>query len=289
MGLIVAINYICLTKLYIMKYILLAITLFISFLSFAQEKGKEKEKEKKSKLETKYLYKDASVEADDYNIYIVDIVAAEGQAKFKIRIFNKTNDYLLVKPTEFLYTSGGKSVYSKDKTYVVPPNEEESEVVDFKSDGMMVENFTVEFKGIYKASAGGKPITVPDFALPATTKEFTVENCTCTLKKADLTTDKTVVKFDCIYNGDGVSIINPVKASLIMPNGVENANTKKHKPLILEKGKKDDFFMVYEEIKGAGDMQKKKTQIKWNDTFRESKVLQIGGAKINFEKEAAKK
>lgn len=270
-----------------MKYILLAITFFISFLSFSQEK--EKEKEKKSKLESKYLYKDASVETDDYNIYVVDVVAAEGQAKFKIRIFNKTNDYLLVKPTEFLYTSGGKSVYSKDRTYVVPPNEEESEVVDFKSDGMMVENFTVEFKGIYKASAGGKPIAVPDFELPATTKEFTVENCTCTLKKADLTTDKTVVKFDCIYNGDGVSIINPVKASLIMPNGVENANTKKHKPLILEKGKKDDFFMVYLEIKGAGDMQKKKTQVKWNDTFRESKVLLIGGAKINFEKEAGKR
>lgn len=274
-----------------MKYILLAITFFISFLSFSQEKGKdkEKEKEKKSKLESKYLYKDASVETDDYNIYIVDIVAAEGQAKFKIRIFNKTNDYLLVKPTEFLYTSGGKSIYSKDKTYVVPPNEEESEVVDFKDKGMMVENFTVEFKGIYKASAGGKPITVPDFELPATTKEFTVENCTCTLKKADLATDKSVVRFDCTYNGDGVSIINPVKASLIMPNGVENANTKKHKPLILEKGKTDDFFMVYLEVKGAGDMQKKKTQIKWNDTFRESKVLQIGGAKINFEKETGKR
>lgn len=289
MRLIVAINYICLSKLSTMKYILLSITFFISFLSFSQEKGKEKEKEKKSKSEGKYLYKDASVETDDYNIYIVDIVAAEGQAKFKIRIFNKTNDYLLVKPAEFLYTSGGKSVYSKDKTYVVPPNEEESEVVDFKSDGMLVDNFTVEFKGIYKASAGGKPIAVPDFELPATTKEFNVENCTCTLKKADLATDKSVVKFDCIYNGDGVSIINPVKASLIMPNGVENTNTKKHKPLILEKGKKDDFFMVYIQVKGAGDMQKKKTQIKWNDTFRESKVLQIGGAKINFEKETGKK
>ena len=287
MRLILAINYICLTKKSIMKYILLSTAFFISFLSFSQEKGKEKEK--KSKLETKYLYKDASAETADYNIYVVDVVAAEGQAKFKIKIFNKTNDYLLVKPTEFVYTSDGKNILSTDRTYVVPPNEEESEVVDFKGNGMMVDNFSVEFKGIYKASAGGKPIAVPDFELPATTKEFTVENCQCVLKKADLETDKSVVKFDCMYTGDGVSIINPVKATMIMPNGVENANTKKHKPLILEKGKKDDFFMVYLEVKGAGDMQKKKTQIKWNDTFRESKVLPIGGAKINFEKEAGKK
>ena len=263
-----------------MKHILLLITFFFSMSSFSQ--GKEKK-------ESKFYYKDVSIEAADYNLYIIDIVAAEGQAKFKIKIFNKTNDYLLIKPTEFVYTSGDKNILSSDKTYVVPPNEEESKVVDFKGYEMLMENFTVEFKGIYKVSAGGKIITVPDFELPANNTEFTVENCSCSLKKADLETNKSVVKFDCRYSGDGVRIINPVKASLIMPNGVENANAKRNKPLILEKGSNDDFSLVYQEIKGAGDMQKQKTQIKWNDTFRMSKVLQINSTKINFEKEKGKR
>jgi len=266
-----------------MKHLFLAIALFFGIQLVAQKK------EKKEKEDAKTFYKDATVETDDYNIYVIDVVAVDGYAKFKIKIFNKTNDYLLVKPSEFVYSAGDKKAYSKDKTYSVPPNEEESEVIDFKGQDMQATNFTVDFKGIYKASAAGKPISIPDFELPATKNEFTAENCTCVLKKADLSTDKTVTKFYCSYNGDGVTIINPVKASLIMPNGQENANTKRHKPIILEKGNTDDFFMVYLEVKGAGDMQKKKTQIKWNDTFRESKLLLTPATKLTFEKESSKK
>lgn len=267
-----------------MKYFLSFITLFFSLLSIAQDKGKDKSKEG-----LKFIYKEASLETDDYTIYIIDAVANIKQAKFKIKIFNKTNDYLLIKPTEFKYVADGKIVLSQDKTYVIPPNEEETEVIDFKGADMLAEKFTVEFKGIYKASAGGKAYTISNFELPASKNDFTVENFTCTLKKADLKTDKSVIKFECVYTGDGVGIINPMKASALMPNGKENANTKKNQPMVIEKGRKDDFTLVYPEIAGAGDMQLKGIQIKWNETLRESKLLPIGTAKLELVKASEKK
>ncbi|MES2565933.1 MAG: hypothetical protein V4565_03640 [Bacteroidota bacterium] len=271
-----------------MKYFLLATTLFFSFFTFAQDKDKVKEKDK-NKADVKYLYKEATVETDDYKIYIIDAISNIKQTKFKIKIFNKTNDYLLIKPTEFKYLAGGKTLLGHDKTFVISPNEEETEVIDFKGADMLSEKFSVEFKGIYKASAGGKVYTVPVFELPASKNDFTVENFTCTLKKADLKTDKSAVKFECVYVGDGVGIINPMKATLIMPNGKENVNSKKNQPMILEKGKKDDFTLVYAEVAGAGDMQKKAVQVKWNETLRESKLLPIGTSKLELVKESEKK
>jgi hypothetical protein len=271
-----------------MKYFLLVIAVLTGFFSNAQDKEKVKEKDK-AREDVKFIYKEAAVETDDYNIYIIDAVANIKQTKFKIKIFNKTNDYLLVKPTEFKYLAGEKTLLGHDKTYVISPNEEGTEVIDFKGADMLSEKFTIEFKGIYKASAGGKVYTVSNFELPASKNDFTIENFTCTLKKADLKTDKSAVKFECVYVGDGVGILNPMKASALMPDGRENANSKKNQPMILEKGKKDDFTLVYNEISGAGDMQKKGIQIKWNETLRESKLLPIGNVKLELVKESEKK
>ena len=270
-----------------MKHIILAVILFIGLGSFAQKKEKEKKESEKEGL--KYFYKEATVETDDYNIYIIDAVADLKKAKFKVKIFNKTNDYLLVKPTEFKYLSGDKTILSSDKTYVISPNEEEIEVIDFKGGDMLAEKFTIEFKGIYKASAGGKTNTISNFDLPPTKNEFTSENFTCSLKKHDLKTDKSVAKFDCVYVGDGVGIINPTKASAIMPNAQENVNHKNIQPIILERGKRDDFTLVFTELPGAGDMQKNGIKIKWNESFRESKLLPIGTAKLELVKDSEKK
>jgi hypothetical protein len=267
-----------------MKNILLAAALLVGLNSFAQ-----KDKEKKPKDDEKYVYTDATLETDDYKVYIIDAVAVGGQAKFKIKIFNKTNDYLLVKPSEFTYVAGDKKITSRDKTFAVPPNDEEIEVIDFKGSEMQAESFTVEMAGIYKASAGGKVCDAPNFEIPPSKNEFTAGNFSCTLKKADATTARAVGKFECVYTGDGVGLINPNKAVLVMPNGSDNPNAKKHKSIILEKAKNDDFTVVFNEVKDAGDMQKKQVAIKWMETFRESKLLKLNPSKIVLTKDAAKK
>lgn len=268
-----------------MKNILLAAALLVGLNSFAQKK----EKEKKPKDDEKYVYADATIETDDYKIYVIDAVAVGPQAKFKIKVFNKTNDYLLVKPSEFTYVAGDKKITSRDKTFAVPPNDEEIEVIDFRGSEMQAESFTIEAAGIYKASAGGKVSEAPNFDIPVSKNEFTAGNFSCSLKKADATTAKTVGRFECVYTGDGVGLINPNKAVLVMPNGSDNSNAKKHKSIILEKAKNDDFTVVFNEVKDAGDMQKAKVAIKWMETFRESKLLKLNPSNIVLTRDAAKK
>jgi hypothetical protein len=266
-----------------MKNILLIISLLISILSFAQKE------EKKTKEDLKYFYKEVTLETDDYNVYIMDAVAVGKQSKFKIKIFNKTNDYLLVKPSEMNFKSGEKIIFSTDKTFVVQPNEEEAEVIDFKGTEMLVDKYLIEINGIYKASAGGQIIRTPSFNLPPTKNQFTIGNFNCTLKKSESTTAKAFGKFDCLYTGDGIGIINANKCIAIMPNGTDNPNAKKNKILILEKGKSDDFTAVFNEVAGAGDLQKKSIAINWNETFRESKVSKLNSSKIELVRNLEKK
>lgn len=260
-----------------MKQIVLAFMLFIGFSLFSQ-------KDKKADEKVKVFYKDAAVETDDYKIYIEDAVAVGNQSKFKMRVFNKTNDYILIKPSEITLTADGKSFTSKDRTFVVPPNDEAHLVIDFKGSGMQFENYSLDVKGIYKASAGGKITETANFELPPSKKEFTSGGFSCTLKKSDSKTDKTVARFECAYNGDGVGVIQPNKAIAVMPNGTDNPTTKKTKAMVLEKGVTEDFTLVYTEVRGAGDMQKKAIQVKWGETFRESKLVLLKSIIANMQK-----
>ena len=73
-----------------------------------------------------------------------------------------------------------------------------------------------------------------------------------------------------------------------MPNGTENPNAKKNKTIILERDKNDDFTAVFNEVAGAGDLQKSKIAIKWNETFRESKLQKLNVAKVELIKNIIK-
>lgn len=274
-----------------MKHFLLAAALLIAVNSFAQKEEKKSKKEieaEKAKENQVFVYKDASFETDDYSIFITDVVAKNAYVKFKMKVFNKTNDYIVVKPMEMGFLSEGKTATTKDKVFVVAPNEEDWKVIDFKGAGMQVNQFVIEAKGIYRASAGGKAIEVPNFDLPPSKNEFTVANATCILKKHELTTAKTTAKFDINYSGDGVIIVNPYRCAAVMPNGADNANAKKSSPILLEKGQSEDFSLAFEEVAGAGDMQKKGIKIKWNDTFKETKLLKSEAPKITIDKDEEK-
>lgn len=265
-----------------MKYLLLVIGLVLEISAFSQKK------EKKLDPGIKFFYKEVTVETDDYKAYFVDVVAVGKQIKYKIKLFNKTNDYLYVKPNEIVYVSDSKTLMSTDKNYVVPPNEEVSAVLDYKATELQVDKFKIELKGIYKVSAGGKITRIPNFDLPPSKNDFTSGNFYCILKKSDSETAKSYAKFECAYNGDVIGIINPNKSIAIMPNGSDNANSKNTKPMLLEKSKLDDFTVVFMEVKGAGDMHKKPIAINWNETFREAKPVKLSPSTAEFIKESQK-
>jgi hypothetical protein len=268
-----------------MKYLLLITAFVMSLGAIAQKEEKKKKVDEKMKI----FYKDVTMETSDYKIYVSDAVSTFGYAKFKLKVFNKTNDYLFFNANELLLLAEGKSLPGSaksltggDKPLVIAPNDEDWKIIEFKGSAMQLEKYSIELKGVSKASANGKLIEAPIFEVPASKNDFVAGPVSCTLKDSKVKTDQSSLKFECTYSGDNILILDPYKSAAIMANGKENANTKKYKGVLLEKGKSEDFFVVFNEILDAGDMQKKGFKIKWNDAFKESKLTPVPTAKFDM-------
>ena len=259
-----------------MKHLLLASIVVVSLISHAQINPKKDPK-------YDYCYKETSFETDDYKIYFLDAVNTDERAKFKIRVFNKTNDYIIFKPTDLIFKINGSDLPSGDKPMTIGPNDESAKVIDVKGKGLQVEKFTFELKAVYKVAANSPGIKTADFDLPPSKNDFTTGNFKCKLLNNKLKTDKSSAQFGCTYEGDGIGIIDPYKCAAIMPKGKENANSKNYTGMLMDKGKYEDFNVEFKEISGGGDMQKGGLKIKWNDTFRESKISPLKGGTIQME------
>lgn len=260
-----------------MKKTLLFLFLLGAFCFRAQESGKFADPK------FVFAYKETSFETDDYKIYIEDAINVNAFSKFKIRVFNKTNDYLVLKPADIAFKIGNQTIFGKDKQLVIPPNEEASKVIDVKGKGLQEEKYTIEIKNIYKVSNAGVAVKTEDLAVPVNQKEFTNGPFKCVIKRNDLQTNKTLLRIECTYTGDAVGILAPNKAIAVMPKGQENQNSYRNKNNLMEKGKPEDFLIDIREMKGAGDMQKDAWKIVWGETFKESKMEPAAGGTIPME------
>lgn len=229
----------------------------------------------------KIFYKDTRLETKDAIIEIKDAVSTEKETKFKLKITNKTSDYLVFKPNESVFTIDGKEFKPTEKNLFIDPNESESRVINIKGSFNNVRNYSYLVEGLYRASAEGTVIKAADFKLPAAANEFKAGGFKCSLLKVNKETDATKVKFNLSYDGDKIGIFNPKRVSVLMPTGAEYANAdRKADAIILLKGMDDNFTLEWTRMPGGSkeDMQKVDMMINWKDAFTET-TLQKSEAK----------
>jgi hypothetical protein len=245
-----------------MKKALLALVIcFSAFAAKAQDRKYEK-----------IFYKDSKTENKDLVITVENSVSTAAETKFKLKITNKTNDYILYKPEESKFLINGKEMSPKEKMLIIEPNDFKTLVVNLKGPYNTVKDYTFQLDGLYRISASAKGLDAPDFRLPVSKNDFTVGNFTVTLDKLAKTSATTDVKFKVTYNGDKIGFIFPRKAGVVMPDKNEYANARKSDPIMLMKGEDDTFSLQWDRMPGGKtmDMQKVEMLIKWNATFSET-------------------
>jgi hypothetical protein len=179
-----------------MKHFFLIIAFTLGLQSFSQT-------DKKGKLYPKLYYKDVTYETADYNLAFTLIVSTDAYVKYKMTIVNKTDDYIVVKPLEIIYTGDtiahsnedlhkitwkgpsnkGNTIEAihNERGFVVPPHEEEHKTLDYKGTPFRVAKFKIDVNGIYKVPVTGNVINMENFELPPTKNEITVGNMTLKL------------------------------------------------------------------------------------------------------------
>lgn len=241
---------------------------------------------------TKLYYQDTKAENDDITITVDNAVSTEGETKLKLKIANKTNDYIIYKPEESTFVINGKEAKPKEKWLIISPNESDFRVVNLKgAQYNKVKNYSFVVAGLYKVVLNTKGVAAPDFKLPPAQNDFSAGSFNCSLKKLSKETDKTEAKFSCAYKGDKIGFVFPSKPSVKMPDGNEYASKvssgllSKSGPIILMKGEEDTFTLGWDRMQGGKsmDMQKVEMNVKWNDTFVEGTTQKMKSETIQLE------
>jgi len=226
----------------------------------------------------------------DYEITIEDVVSTIKYAKFKIKITNKTADYILFKGEECEFVSGNTKAKPAEKPMFIEPYSSRSKVIDFKgNDNYHVDKFELFINGLYKVVIGENSFTAPDFQLPPSSKDFVAGPFSCTLLKTEQETQSTWAKFNCKYNGQKIGFINPAKCIVKLPDGKEFASTNlKSKAEMMLPGDESKFTPEFQIPAKTADMQFTTMQIVWKDAFTETTSQSLKNYTITFEIDAAK-
>ncbi len=246
----------------------------------------------KEKKYEKLYYKNVVLETSEVTILVDNAVSTDGETKFKLKITNKTADYIMFKPEECKFIVNGKESKPSEKPKTIEPNSSDWLIVNLRGAGYnSVKNYTFEIAGLYKVSTSGTVVKADDFKLPASKNDFKAGNYSLNMTKLTKESGKTEAKFDCSYNGDKVAIVFPSKMGLKMPDGHEYASVQpkgllaKKGPILMTKGQTVGLTGNWERMQGgkAMDMQKVEMFIKWNETFTEVTPEKLKNESLAFE------
>lgn len=265
------------------KLLVFSLVALVQVSSFAQDK---------KKVNPKHVnyYKTVAAETNEVKVEAVDAVATIEFAKFKLRLVNKTQDYILYKPQESVFKLENTDFAPQDKKIIfIQPLDKESKVIDMKAPAKNahVDAFQYKLAGLYRIPVDVPSIPTPNFKLPPTTNSFTTGNFQVEMVNLKKETGETAVKFKVTYVGDGVGLIDPKKISATGKNHKNSnettaVNDKKTGGIILYKGESDTFTATFHMEGRIVDMQLGAMEIIWNDTFKESKLIKLDGTTVDF-------
>src|SRR3989344_4034942 len=146
----------------------------------------------KEKKYEKLYYKNIILETSEVTISVDNAVSTEGETKFKLKIVNKTADYIMFKPEECKFIVNGKESKPSEKQKTIEPNSSDWLIVNLRGAGYnSVKNYTFEIAGLYKVSTSGTVIQTPDFKLPASKNDFKTGSYNLNMTKLTKESGKT--------------------------------------------------------------------------------------------------
>lgn len=257
---------------------MLAITLVGSTSVFAQKKKKQSAKH------VNYFKIPDPIEKDEFKIEFKDIIAGQEVAKFRTKVTNNTDGYLIWNRKDGKMKLGDQEVQmSRDKEVIIKPFDSQGKTVEGRGTGLHAEVFFASLGKFEIVPREGTVHKAEDFDLPASKNSFETGPFSVNLVNLSKKTDLTAAKFEVTYKGSSYAILDPSKVAVRMSNGQEFANdARKEKMFLLERGEKKKFTLYFKVPAKVEDMQFANMQIVWNEAFVESKAKPVNVEGVEF-------
>lgn len=270
--------------------VLVAASALMAFPSLAQEKKLSKKEQKELAEHVNHFKTPETITTDEVTITFKDPIARMDQAKFRAKVDNNTEDFILWDLSASKFEIAGQSLETtKNKVSVIKGFEGDGKTLEVRGTDLHVESYSSDLGKFSRVPLKGASQKAPDFALPASQNSFSTGPFSCNLTSLSKKTDLTAAKFECTYKGGAYGIIDPSKVAVRMSNGQEFANTmRKEKKHLLERGEKKKFTLYFEVPAKVEDMQFANMEIVWNECFVESKAVEFEVPGVEFELDPGK-
>ena len=232
-----------------------------------------------------HFKKPKNISTDEYDISFFDIESQAEFCKMAVKIFNKTNDFLIFDMGAPIFNFDFGKFSDKKKKVIIEPNSNKRKTLQVSgTNKFQVQSFNLSFNGISLLSSEGNISKMANFQVPASKNSIQTNAFKLNLKKSSLRTQEAALIFECIYQGDNIGIVNPSKLSVkVDGTDLEYANDIKNpNPKLLFKGDKLKIKAVFHIPGRIADMQFANMTILWNDSFRETNAQKLKGHEITF-------
>lgn len=239
-----------------------------------------------STAQTYYYENPSSIEGEDYEVSFDNVVSKEDYCKMATKVSNNTLDFIMIETKEVVYKNGTIEQNPKAKTFFVAPSKKKTYTMAFDDKGNYnVQNFSVDFAGLYLVPIDGKNVNAPEFNLPASDNKIEAGDFEIRLKNLKKETKETVATFEVLYKGEEIGLVKPSNLMAIFTgrDGTGYANDHKNADVkVLERGDKCTFKAVFHISARDGDMQFVPMQIVWKDTFQTTQKEQLDAETVDF-------
>jgi hypothetical protein len=225
----------------------------------------------------------SSIETDSYTLEFSGMHSQMAFTTMKMKVINKTNDYLFLDPSQIVFTyADGKTISPASKKRItIDPRDKKSKSIKVAEEGynFHADNLTVSVKGFSLLPTEGTAQTDEVFNLPPKKNTFTIGEFGCNVKKNDQETKETKTQFVCTYKGNDVGLVDPSKISVKAEGDVEFANeNKKSKLEMMQPGDDIKFTTIFRIPGKIVDMQFATRELAWNDAFIVSQPIKLDDA-----------
>lgn len=237
--------------------------------------------------QTYYYEEPDAIEGDDYEVSFADPVSKDDYCKMATKVANNSFDFMILETKEIVYKSGEIEQNPKKKTFIIPPGKKKSFTMNFQDKGNYnVQNFSVDFGGLYLVSTDGEKVKTPKFNLPASENKIETGDFKISLKNLKKETKETVAVFEVQYVGKKIGLVEPSNLMAVFTGrggaGYANDN-KKAAAKILQRGDKCTIKAVFHISAKDGDMQFVPMQIVWKDTFQTTQKEAFESETVDFQ------
>lgn len=277
------------TRTPIMKYLLtLSCFVLTTAISLAQPKDHPH-------YEKHYASSVDVIETDEVKIEIIRPHSQESHTQFNAKIYNKTDDYILIKRHETVFKSNQNGYGEKrpaEATIFIEPKGDISR--QFKVEGgpgYKVDGIEVTLGGFSRAPVNGEPAGAGEFKMKPDKNSVMMGPFAVTLKRWKYNAKEITADFKIRYRGEGIGLVNESKIRIRKEDdSILNNTEAKSTPFILAPMKVRTATLVRQF--GKGEIGKGESVfVVMSDALTESKgtEFKVPGFSLTFDEGKTKK